>query len=243
MNKIRLAVIEDNDFSRVGLITLLRQVEEIEIVAEATNGKEALEVVEKMQPDVIIVDIGLPEIDGIELTKKLKQSSDDERGTNPRILILTMYRNEESVLTAFAAGADSYALKDISLENLVEAIQTTHEGNSWIDPSIAKIILKKAKETQKTQPKIIPISSEPQTRVIESAEPEYMEMIGEEPLTEREMDVLELIVGGCNNAQIAEQLYITVGTVKTHVRNILNKLCVDDRTQAAVQALRAGLVD
>lgn len=243
MSKIRVVLIEDNDLSRIGLTTLLQQVEEIDVVGNAGNAKEGLKLIQHTQPDVLLLDIGLPDMDGIELTQMLKQSSSQEETTSPRVLMLTMYRTEESVLTAFAAGADSYALKDISLENLVQAIQATYEGNAWIDPSIAKIILKKAKESQKKELNLDNNNIASQTRVIESVEPEYQEMIESDPLTDRELEVLELIVAGCNNAQIAEQLFITVGTVKTHVRNILNKLCVDDRTQAAVQALRSGLVD
>jgi DNA-binding NarL/FixJ family response regulator len=141
-------------------------------------------------------------------------------------------------MAAFAAGADSYCMKNISFDNLLEALQVTYEGNAWIDPAIARIVLTQAKSSEVGADAAAALK----TVTINAAEPEYSQLIEAYPLTERELEVLQLIVEGCSNAAIAEKLYITVGTVKTHVRNILNKLCADDRTQAAVRALRSGLV-
>jgi DNA-binding NarL/FixJ family response regulator len=129
-------------------------------------------------------------------------------------------------------------MKNISFDNLLEAIQVTNEGNAWIDPAIAKIVLKKTKSMDRGAETAAALK----TVTINATESEYSKLIEADPLTERELEVLQLIVEGCSNAAIAERLYITVGTVKTHVRNILNKLCADDRTQAAVRALRSGLV-
>jgi DNA-binding NarL/FixJ family response regulator len=242
MSKIRIVLIEDHDLSRIGLSTALKQNGNLEIVGEAANGQSGLKLITELKPDIALVDIGLPDIDGIELTKRLKQTEQQTDTSQVKVLILTMHKTEDSVLAAFAAGADSYALKDINLEELVQAIHLTNEGNAWIDPAIARIVLQKARQSS-------PVPESPETKAensttiaIESISPDAQKIIESYPLTEREMDVLELIVAGCNNAQIAEKLYITVGTVKTHVRNILNKLSVDDRTQAAVRALRAGLV-
>ncbi|WP_013325345.1 response regulator [Gloeothece verrucosa] len=247
MDKIRVVLVEDHDLSRVGLCAALQQNQDITLVGEAANGREALKVIRATQPDVAVVDIGLPDIDGIEVTQNLKHSSPEGEELRSKVLILTMHKTEDSVMAAFAAGADSYALKDVSLDNLVQAIKATHEGNTWIDPAIARIVLKQARRDALTSatvqkvPETVP--AEPQKSVkIEGVDDEYAKLIENDPLTDRELDVLELIVAGCNNAQIAEKLYITVGTVKTHVRNILNKLCVNDRTQAAVRALRSGLV-
>lgn len=149
-------------------------------------------------------------------------------------------------MAAFAAGADSYSLKDVSMDNLVQAIRNTHEGNAWIDPAIARIVLKqaqitKANSTSKSD-KVVQTETTNDIQEITAVAEEYQQIIETYPLTDRELEVLELIVAGCSNAEIAEKLYITVGTVKTHVCHILNKLCADDRTQAAVRALRAGLV-
>ena len=153
------------------------------------------------------------------------------------MLILTLQDNDDIVLAAFAAGADSYCMKDVSLDSLAEALRVTHSGNSWIDPAIARVVLFQARQSTPDDD-----ATEAKTVSINAAEPEYNQIIEAYPLTERELEVLQLIVDGCSNAAIAEKLYITVGTVKTHVRNILNKLCADDRTQAAVRALRSGLV-
>lgn len=239
MNKIRVALIEDHDLTRVGIRTALQQRQEIEVVGEAANAGEGLKLLQTSHPDIAIVDIGLPDKDGIELTRLIKANQDSEDDSNTKVLILTLRDNKEAVLAAFAAGADSYCMKDISFDNLLEALRVTHGGNSWIDPAIARIVLQQAKETpEATEPVVV----DSKTVAINAADAEYDQMIAAYPLTERELEVLQLIVEGCSNAVIAEKLYITVGTVKTHVRNILNKLCADDRTQAAVRALRSGLV-
>lgn len=243
MNEIRVVIIEDHDLSRIGLNAALQQVNGIKVVGDAANATQGLQVISTTQPDVAIVDIGLPDMDGIELTQKLKQTQQETEQTRTKVLILTMHKTEDSVLAAFAAGADSYSLKDVSLTNLVQAIRVTNEGNAWIDPTIARVVLKQAKQPLPVE-SIVPSNGDDPNlgREIAPLDEEAQQMIENYPLTERELEVLELIVAGCNNAQIADKLYITVGTVKTHVRNILNKLCADDRTQAAVRALRSGLV-
>ncbi len=239
MSKIRVALIEDHDLTRVGIRTALQQRQEIEVVGEAANANDGLKLLEAEHPDIAIVDIGLPDKDGIELTRLLKASQEAGEGPETKVLILTLRDNKEAVLAAFAAGADSYCMKDISFDNLLEALRVTHGGNAWIDPAIARIVLQQAQQTPEGTDVAVDSSK---TVAINAADAEYDQMIAAYPLTERELEVLQLIVEGCSNAVIAEKLYITVGTVKTHVRNILNKLCADDRTQAAVRALRSGLV-
>ena len=238
MSKIRVALIEDHDLTRVGIRTALQQRSEIEFVGEAANATDGLKLLETSRPDIGIVDIGLPDIDGIELTRRFKEARSAEEENQTKILVLTLQDNEEAVMAAFAAGADSYCMKNISFDNLLEALQVTYEGNAWIDPAIARIVLTQAKSSEAGADAAAALK----TVTINAAEPEYSQLIEAYPLTERELEVLQLIVEGCSNAAIAEKLYITVGTVKTHVRNILNKLCADDRTQAAVRALRSGLV-
>jgi len=129
-------------------------------------------------------------------------------------------------------------MKDISIDKLIEAIYSTHEGNHWLDPAIANIVLQQVRQN-------VPVgaAAETKTVIIRGLDRECRQLLENAPLTERELEILDLIVAGCSNAEIAERLYITIGTVKTHVRNVLNKLSVDDRTQAAVLALRSGLVD
>ena len=247
MSKINVVLIEDHDLSRIGLCAALKQYQDIEIIDNAPNGKDGLEKIKTHQPDVALVDIGLPDIDGIEVTQKLKTYQSENPDFTTKILMLTMHDSEDSVMAAFAAGADSYSLKDVSMDNLVQAIRNTHEGNAWIDPAIARIVLKQAQNTKAVVPNSIAngVETQPEiddTQAITAVADEYQQLIETYPLTDRELEVLELIVAGCSNAEIAKKLYITVGTVKTHVCHILNKLCADDRTQAAVRALRAGLV-
>jgi DNA-binding NarL/FixJ family response regulator len=224
----------------VGIRTALLQKEEIEVVGEATNAVEGLKMLKTLQPDIAIVDIGLPDKDGIELTREVKSTAHGEELAT-KVLILTLRDNKEAVLAAFAAGADSYCMKDIRFDNLLEAVRVTYNGNAWIDPAIARIVLQQAQQNP-PKPELTTLDNKSVDSNSRSAENQPNDIIDPYTLTERELEVLQLIVEGCSNAVIAERLYITVGTVKTHVRNILNKLCADDRTQAAVRALRSGLV-
>jgi two-component system, NarL family, response regulator LiaR len=236
MDEVRVIVVEDHDLTRMGLVAALQCREGIQVVGEATSGLQGLKLMEDNQPDVAIVDIGLPTIDGIELVRRFQENLGNH-ARKTKILMLTMHKTQEAVLAAFSAGADSYCMKDISVDKLVEAILSTQEGNPWIDPVIANIVLQQVRQN-------VPVGAVSSSKkvTIHGVEPEYQQLLENAPLTERELEILDLIVAGCSNAEIAEKLYITIGTVKTHVRNILNKLCVDDRTQAAVRALRSGLV-
>lgn len=238
MSTIRVVLIEDHDLTRIGLRAGLQQVDSIEVIGEAVNAIEGLKLLEMTKPDIAIVDIGLPDLDGIELTQRFKASLTDTASPQTKVLILTMQNQEQLVLAAFAAGADSYCMKDTSLEQLLEALRLTYEGYSWIDPAIARIVLQHHRRVQ-LEAKAAMTSK---TVLISPDNSDYSQLIETYPLTSRELEVLEMIVQGASNAAISQQLYITVGTVKTHVRSILYKLCVDDRTQAAVRALRSGLV-
>ncbi|NJL64695.1 MAG: response regulator transcription factor [Methylacidiphilales bacterium] len=235
MSEIKVIVIEDHNLTRMGLRAALQTEPEIKIIGEASNGTDGFELLKKMKPDVATIDIGLPDMDGIELTRKYRQYQQETQDFTTNLLILTMQNSEETVLAAFGAGADSYCMKDIESDRLINAVKITSTGSSWIDPAIADIVLQQVRQDD--------INSTSSKRVmIEGLEPELEKTIESFPLTQREKEVLELIVAGCDNAEIAKRLYLTVGTVKTHVRGILSKLCVADRTQAAVRALRAGLV-
>ncbi|MEA5471569.1 response regulator transcription factor [Spirulina sp. 06S082] len=233
MNKIRVVLVESRDLSRVGLSALLGKTQDIEVVGEAANGRQALEVLAFTQPDIVLMAINLPDINGIEVIQKLKRLRSPEPENTTKAIVLTARGSEDSVLAAFAAGADSYCLNDTSLETLIQAIKLTHEGDSWIDPSIAQIVLKHVKQEREEPHKTVEITA---------LDPKSPLIIDADAITDRELDVLELIVAGHSNAAIADRLYITVGTVKTHVRSILGKLGAEDRTQAAVRALRLGLV-
>ncbi|MBR8831363.1 MAG: Transcriptional regulatory protein LiaR [Chroococcopsis gigantea SAG 12.99] len=212
MTNISFIIVEDHDLTRIALNNALSQYRQLDCLGEANSGKKGLRLTEQMEPDVVLVDLDLPDIDGIELTRKLKHLRKP-----PKVLILTAHEHENQILEVFAAGADSYCLKTQSMDVLVQAMKYTAEGNAWIDPKIAKVILNRSQNN------------------IPGAIVDY-------DLTDRELQVLQLIVDGCSNAEIADKLEITIGTVKTHVRNILTKLSASDRTQAAVRALRCGLV-
>jgi DNA-binding NarL/FixJ family response regulator len=238
MSEISIVLIEDHDLTRMGLKAALQSNSSLRVIGEAANATKGLKLLETLKPDVAVVDIGLPDMDGIELTRRFRVFQNDNADALTKILVLTMNQTEDTVLAAFAAGADSYYMKDTSIDKLTEAIQSTFAGNSWIDPAIANVVLRQMRD-------VIPetaAANQPKTVKIEALDSEYEQVLETYPLTQRELEILELIVAGCSNGQIAEKLYITVGTVKTHVRNILNKLCADDRTQAAVRALRSGLV-
>jgi DNA-binding NarL/FixJ family response regulator len=237
MTDIRVVLIEDHDLTRMGLKAALKQVEGMNVIGEAANGNRGLSLLEIEQPDVAVVDIGLPDIDGIELVDRFRKFQANHENINTKVLMLTMHDSEEAVMAAFAAGADSYCMKQTELEDLIFAIQETHHGNSWIDPAVASVVLRQVRKA----PAAV-AAGEDRTVSIDAVDPEFEQMLDTYPLTERELEILELIVAGCSNAEIAERSYITVGTVKTHVRSILNKLGVDDRTKAAVRALRSGLV-
>jgi DNA-binding NarL/FixJ family response regulator len=232
----RVVVIEDHDLTRTVLQMSLERTGSIQVVGKAATAMEGLALLQEHKPDVAIVDVGLPDLDGIDVTRQIKN--------NPflcdvtKVLILTSRDNEATVLAAFAAGADSYCMKDAAIQTLTDAIQITADGNSWIDPAIAGIVLQKARQAE--QPVAV-LNGEVLVAEGDLSAEEGLSW-SDYTLTDRELEVLQLIVDGMSNAAIAEQLYISIGTVKTHVRHILNKLCADDRTQAAVRALRSGLV-
>ncbi|MDY7002982.1 MAG: response regulator transcription factor [Cyanobacteriota bacterium] len=239
MNKITVVLIEKHNSSRAGLVAALQMSEGIKVVGDAASGKEGLAIVKATQPNLVIVALNLPDMDGVELTQKLKELNGCREDKQTKVLVLATTDSEDTVIAAFSAGADSYSLNDISFSNLLKAIEVTNEGNNWIDPAIASLVIKQARETQDNN---YP-TSQSQIKLDEmDCAPGGNGIIKIDRLTERELEVLQLIVSGCSNAEIAKKLYITVGTVKTHVRSILNKLCANDRTQAAVRALRSGLV-
>ncbi|WP_026100672.1 response regulator transcription factor [Synechococcus sp. PCC 7336] len=268
MDRTKIVLIEDHALTRIGLRAALQEADELDVVGETGTAEEGLRLIEMHQPDVAVIDIGLPDMDGIELTQQLRQLQQQTGASQTKVLILTMHDDEEAVLAAFAAGADSYSIKDVGIDKLLEAVRATADDRAWIDPAIARVVLRQVKNQPRRATAVSPISlsatdsqtsseptladetaddsisgnSEGDVATIAAIEPEYMQAIESSPLTERELEVLEHIVAGCSNAAIADKLFITVGTVKTHVRSIMNKLCANDRTQAAVRALRSGLV-
>jgi two-component system, NarL family, response regulator LiaR len=235
---IRIAIVEDHELTRLGLEAALQHREGLEVVGNAANGYQGLNLLKNTKPDLAIVDIGLPDIDGIEMVRLFRESQ-GENPSSTKILMLTMHKSKDPVMAAFAAGADAYCMKDINMAKLEEAIRSTYEGNPWIDPTIASIVLQQLRQNSGSSAVI----DKDKTIQIKGLDGDYADIVGSAGLTDREIQILQLIGHGCSNAEIAEQLFVTVGTTKTHVRHILNKLCVDDRTHAAVLALRGGLIE
>ncbi len=219
--KIKLLMVEDHKLLRVGLKAIFERYPNMEIIGEAEDGQQAVKMARELKPDLILMDIGLPVFSGIEATRRIKESNPDIK-----IVILTSHTDEKEVFDALSAGANAYAMKDIKTEHLVSIIQTVKQGAFWLDPAIAKIV------TQKKT--ILPGNNKPYTRAAFKAE--------HSNLTEREYEVLKLVVDGKSNNEIAEDLKISEHTAKAHVCNIIQKLVVDDRTQAAVKAIKEGLV-
>lgn len=224
-NSIRVLLVEDHTMTRMGLQLVLENAEGIDLIAEAEDGEQGVAKAIELKPDVILMDIGLPVIDGIEATQKIKETN-----LTSKILVFTSRDGEDDVFAALGAGADAYCMKGASPDQLTSAIKAVNEGTAWLDPAIARIVLNYINKSRSAQPVQ---SSEP----TQKSKSEYAGV-----LTEREMEVLKLIVEGLSNPQIAERLFITRATAKAHVHSILQKLCVDDRTQAAVTAMREGLV-
>lgn len=239
MGDIRVVIIEDHSLTRIGMRSSLNEQEGIQVVGDEATASNGLKLLQSTKPDIAIIDIGLPDRDGIWLVQQFRESLTPETAVQTKVMMLTSFAKEQMVLAAFAAGADSYCVKTIKFELLLEALHITHEGQSWIDPAIARIVLKHTR--QGTEAMVKPNAT--QTVAISAIDPEQASILQADPLTNRELQVLELIVQGYSNNEIAQKLYLSLGSVKVYVRGVLNKLCASDRTQAAVLALRAGLLN
>jgi len=210
-DEIRVLVVDDHAIIRRGMKAVLELVPNIKIIGEAGNGLEAVKKADELHPEVILMDLVMPEMDGIEATRQIKALQ-----PAARILVLTTFAGEEMVFPAIKAGALGYQLKDSSPEALIEAIRQVYRGEPSLHPIIARKVLQE----------LLTPSEKPPTS---------------DPLTEREVGVLRLIAQGCENKEIAEKLFISEATARTHVSNILGKLHLASRTQAALYALREGL--
>ena len=189
----------------------------IEVTGEAANGIEAVKLAKKTQPDIVLLDLVMPEMDGLQATPKIIEAS-----PHSRVIILTSFGEEDKVLPAIRAGAQGYLLKDIPPNELVQAVRKAYLGKVQLHPEVAKKLMSVV--AAKEEPRASRVATQP-----------------DDGLTDREREVLNLIADGMNNREIAEKLFISEKTVKTHVSNLLSKLHLDDRTQAAFYALRHGL--
>ncbi|MGR4063987.1 MAG: response regulator [Vulcanimicrobiaceae bacterium] len=212
-DRVRVAIVEDHALTRVGLRTALQSA--FDVVAEAADGIGGYETIVRERPDVAVVDLGLSGMDGIDLTKRIRAELPETR-----VVIVTMVDVDEEVVAALAAGADAYCLKSSDPATIVDAVRIAASGGAYFDSRVAHVVLSR----------FSPSSASVQTSGARS------------PLTPREDDVLRLIADGRSNAEIAGDLHIGLGTVKGHIRDILEKLSAADRTQAAVLALRKGYI-
>ena len=217
---VRIVIVEDYKLTRVGLRSSLNEFEGISVVGEAEDGEKGVKVIKEIKPDVVLMDLGLPGINGIEATQQVKTFDE-----NIKIIILTSHDRDEEVLASLGSGANAYCLKDIEPATLVNVITTVSQGAAWLDPAIAKVALKLFPKPEST-------------KMLSSAETQDARA----QLTERELEVLKLLVKGKSNTEIAKDLIVSVHTAKAHVCSILQKLCVDDRVQAAVKAIKENII-
>ncbi|MBW4491446.1 MAG: response regulator transcription factor [Trichocoleus desertorum ATA4-8-CV12] len=208
---LRILLVEDDPMMQLGLEQALADYPEFEVVGQADDGYLGVAAAIRLKPDLVVMDIGLPRLDGIAATQQIKAALPEVR-----VVVLTSHTTETEIVAALSSGADAYCIKGSSVDRLLTAIRAAQEGATYLDPQIAR-------------------------RVIEHLKPPMPSShLGQ--LSQRELDVLRLMVEGKTNPEIAEALYLSPNTIKTHIRGIMNKLAVDDRVQAAVVALRSGLV-
>ena len=212
---IRVLVCDDQEVVAQGLEAILSTAREIEVVGLAYNGLQALELSERMHPDVVLMDLKMPEMNGIEATAQIRA-----RYPEVKVLVLTTYDADEWVLDAVRAGASGYLLKDTPRADLIKAIEGTAGGRSFIDPAVAGTLLSQAAKAARRPDPVL---------------------LGR--LSAREMDVLRVLALGLSNSEIAARLFLSEGTVRNYVSTLMDKLEVKDRTQAAIFALRHGLAD
>ena len=215
---VRVLVVDDQTLFREALTTLLEVHEELEVVSAAADGAEALELVATLRPDVVLMDLRMPVLDGVATTKRLRVEHPDVR-----VLVLTTFDGDDEVFPALRAGAIGYLLKDATAPRLVEAVLAAARGESVLQPSVAAKVLARMS-------RLPDLADEPRPQPLV------------DPLTQRELEVLRALADGLSNREAAERLYLSEGTVKNHVTNVLAKLGVRDRTQAALRAQALGLL-
>ena len=215
LDEVRVVVVDDHDLFRTGLRSLLEE-QGVNVVGEAANGQTAIRIVSELAPDVVIMDLNMPGLTGVETTRQLS-------GIAPlaRVVVLTISADDDDVMNAVMAGACGYLLKDSSIQELIVGIRAAAAGESLISPQIAAKVLQRLRAQSTSEDAAATIRAE---------------------LSDREIEVLKLIANGNDNAQIARELFISPKTVKNHISNILMKLQIDNRIQAAVYAVRSGIV-
>ena len=221
--RINILLVEDHEFTRIGLAMKIENTPGYNLVAQATDGAQGVMMASQYNPDVILMDIGLPKMDGITATRKIKE----ELKLDCAVLMFTSRDSKDDIFAAFKAGADGYIMKGSSSENLTNAIDSVATRAAWIDSAIARVVLSSIQNDNEIQPTSVKNPKE--------ANKKY-------GLTKKELEVLSLIVDGLSNQEISERLVVSISTTKAHVHNILQKLYLTDRTKAAIVALKEGLV-
>ena len=212
---IKVMLVDDQNLVRKGVRSLLELSEEIQVVAEAADGAEAVRSIAEIKPDVVLLDMRMPGMSGLDVLKALS-----EAGTLPPTIILTTFDDDEMVLGGIKAGARGYLLKDVALEELVSAVKTVAEGGSIVKPAVTQRLLKG----------------------LENLKTDFSSLDRPDPLTDRETEILRLMAGGYSNKEIANSLGVAEGTIKNHVSNILSKMGVRDRTRAVLKAFEMGQI-
>lgn len=213
--KIRVLIVDDHRVVRQGLRTFLELNNDIEVLGEAVDGQEAVELTVQLKPDIVLMDLVMPRLDGIAATRQIKSL-----GINTKVIALTSFTEDDKVFPAIQAGASSYLLKDVSPDALVDAIRAAHRGEARLHPEVMRKLMAQV-----------------------AAQPANSKQTSFQQLTEREQEVIQLVTQGKSNHEIAETLFISEKTAKAHISNILGKLGLNDRTQMAVYAIKHGLVN
>lgn len=217
---ISVVIVEDYKLTRIGLRSTLNEFEHINVIGEAEDAITGVEIIQRLRPNVVLMDLGLPEMNGIEATQKVK-----ELAPETKVIILTSHDREEEVLAALGSGASAYCLKDIDPNTLSSVIRNVAKGACWLDSAVAQVALNLFPKPENTSIQNNVGMSDARAQ-----------------LTEREFEVLRLLVKGRSNTEIAKELIVSVHTAKAHVCSILQKLCVDDRVQAAVKAIKENII-
>jgi len=219
---IKLLLVDDDDLVRTGLKMIIESDDEFEVIGEAANGAQGVALADRLKPDVILMDIQMPEMDGIEATRILTEKSPDPEN-GPRILVLTTFEQDEYVFQALRAGASGFLLKRTPADDLIAGIKVIAQGDSLLSPSITRKLINEFAQTASST-----MNTDDAGKL--------------DSLTERELEVLHLVSHGNSNLEIADALVVSEGTVKTHVKRVLSKLGVRDRTQAVIFAYNSGII-
>ena len=225
VERIKVLIVDDHQIVRQGLRTFLELHDDVAVVGEAADGAAAVEMAERLVPDVVLMDLVMPEMDGITATRRI-----GELGGRANVIVLTSFAEDDQIFPAIEAGAVSYLLKDVSPDDLIAAVRAAHRGEPHLHPDVARKLMAATRSAGMAAGGAAPARAPPGPRLPDD-------------LTERELDVIRLVAQGHSNREIAKALWISEKTVKTHVSHALTKLGLKDRTQLAIHAIKSGLAE